>query len=77
MNNKNNLTGNELIACLHAEVVHVLLEMTQACFCRKAGIKSRSSLINFIETAELSSTEMMGKMAKGCGAQIKYNFNRG
>jgi len=75
--NKKNLTESEMILCLHAEVVHVLLEMSQVIFCKKAGIKSRSSLINFINTGELTSTEMMGKMAKGCGLTLKFSFNRG
>ena len=77
MTTKKNLSEREMICCLHAETVHVLLEMTETCFIQKAGIKSRNTLRDFIKTGEIKSITMMGKIAKGCGLKLKYSFNRG
>lgn len=77
MNNKKNLTETEMILCLHAETVHVLHEMTETCFCKKAGIKSRQTLRDFCESGQISSLTMMAKIAKGCGLKLKFSFNRG
>ena len=73
---KKNLTLEEMIVCLHAETEHVLLEMTETCFCKKAGIKSRNTLRDFRETAEIKSIQMVGKIAKGCGLKLKYSLNK-
>ena len=77
MNTKKNLTESEMILCLHAETVHVLLEMTETCFCKKAGIRSRQTLRDFKRTGEITSLVMAGKIAKGCELKIKFSFNRG
>ena len=71
-----NFKQSDMIKFLHNETKVVLEEMTEVCFCRKAGIKSRGTLRNFVQSGQISSLDMMSKIARGCGFKVKYSFRK-